>query len=319
MTATRQLGLAWLAIGGLCLGGCTETALAPSGTISRVWFDNRTHQDVRPEVLVAHADLTVTGQQDRQCGVTVRYFDAGGLPLRSRDRRYRLSPGEQVGAMRTFVSHEATSSHEDFDVGVPYEQLELPPGSHRVIVQLELTSLRTGRTLSRVRSEVDLRTDGIRGEVVRPRRPTSPHRIAAVDPPATQAGSAPPSAVIDTAQPEPPRPTAVYWFMERYRPRTAEHGLLVGPFESREAAEAHRRGRRDRAIARTGRDPIWSFACTASEDGRGRRVVGPFGAFRMAEEARRRLRRLRANAHLTFGDIGRSTVGQVAKTTAVSP
>ena len=307
MRRIYAIGLLGLAV---ILVGCGH-----GGHIRRQWVQPDEEMGNQKGVGFYH-DFTLEGLKGQQCYIEVRLADRAGHALLSEDGHYQTPDSGQVSARRAVTCVRSRLEGRNLRVFIPYDQLELPPGRHPLVVESRLVTVRDQKVLDMRRRRVALPipTELARASRVRrpPARPTGDPRMGV----ATPVKEAPrgmasahrteprPATPVRVPKPkiarpvEPPKPQ-IHWFVKR-----RQGGTLRGPFASRAAGEAALSRHPGRLVAKAPTDKVWLSTCFDIEKGsREVRVIGPFDNRESAAQARESVRHQSAHLGWAFSEV----------------
>lgn len=109
----------------------TDVASAQvNGEIKRVWIDHNVYEDSQKGMRI-HVQFTARNMRGAQ-GRLVAYFKyQNGVALNDHNGRYRTSLGK-VSVGRNFTPRYANSVYKDFKLFMPYAELHMADGYHRL-------------------------------------------------------------------------------------------------------------------------------------------------------------------------------------------
>jgi len=301
----------------LALGGCE-----PGGRIRRQWAQPNEEFNNLQGVGFYH-DFRLEGLKGKQCYVEVRLADRAGRPILSTDGRYQTPDTGQVSARRAVTCVRSQLEGKNLRVFVPYDQLELPPGEHRLVMETRLVSVHDQKVLDRRRRQVvvPVPTELARASRVSPAsdepnvahagtsagmaRPIASDQVARpVDQTQVAVRVAQPATVQQAAPVEPPKPPEppkprIFWFIKLRHDRT-----LRGPYDSRNAGEADLSQYAGTVVAKAPTDKVWLSTCfDLQRQSEAVRVIGPFDQRELAVKAQKVVRHQTTHAGWAFSDV----------------
>jgi hypothetical protein len=110
----------------------------PGGSLQKMWVEyNQTLHDEYG--MIIHIDFSVYDMQDRDAYLVVcfQYNDASSFPVKDKNGKYTTTSG-QAAVSKTFRPTYNSSVYTDYQLFMPYDELELDPGKYDLTMNVQL-------------------------------------------------------------------------------------------------------------------------------------------------------------------------------------
>lgn len=105
-------------------------------TFDRMWIDYNIKQENQNGMLL-HTKFTAKGLKAADCQIRIKFFDDKELPLKDNNKRFYTTEGN-VAVFRDVTPGYDPAAYEDFQIFMPYTELDLAYGEYRLKMDVDL-------------------------------------------------------------------------------------------------------------------------------------------------------------------------------------
>jgi hypothetical protein len=116
-----------------------------SARINDIWVDFDLVQMGMDGMLI-HVDFEVDGLEGVPCGIAAYFYDVSGNWLMDANASYN-SEGGQVVVFQDFTPVYPSAVFEDFELFMPYDELDLPDGEYELKFSILIWEMASGETI----------------------------------------------------------------------------------------------------------------------------------------------------------------------------
>ena len=110
---------------------------SPDATIQKIWVEHDKYDEYYNEGMEIHVKFSVYGIKGEKGYCNAYFYYSNGNALKSYDKSYS-SPNGTVATSETFTPSYESSIFNDFVLFIPYDELHLNSGSHRLKFQVQI-------------------------------------------------------------------------------------------------------------------------------------------------------------------------------------
>jgi len=112
----------------------TTTEQTTTGKIEKIWITQNVSQNGQKGMII-HVKFSVKGMQNKQGNCVVWFYFSDGTKLKDNNGRYKTSDG-QVANREDFRPWYENHSYDDFKIFMPYDELHLKKGKHKLKLEV---------------------------------------------------------------------------------------------------------------------------------------------------------------------------------------